>query len=124
MSRGLAESAARVFLKLSEYAGLRDVGTVVAKIHKKPRAEKNKLPNHEKKTIKKSVVDLETATPNIHVHPIKGKMSITIPEEAFLRLDTHDTMNDAWRTIVKSAHKFAEEYLKDETPESEKSEAS
>lgn len=110
MSRSLAESAARIFIKLSELAGLKVSGTTIAKT-KKPKVVKKLL--KDSKPIKQSISS-ETVNLEEHTHPIvKGKMSITIPEELYLRSATDDDLNNAWRAILKTAHKFAETYLKE-----------
>lgn len=120
-STRITETALPVFLKLCEYAGFVEAGTVGSRTVK-PRGEKK--PNEA--SGRKSVLRQASAKPkhgtvatqeDTHVqHIIKGKMMVTIPEEIFLRSATDDDLNDAWRAVLKAAHAFADSYLQDETP--------
>jgi len=122
LSDRVYRSAIPVFLKICEYAGLKEAGTVrgwtVKARTDKPRMSEQKDTTRE--TLRKGKVMEEFGAPDFYMHPVmKGKMTITIPEDIFLRAATEDVLNDAWRTVLKAAHKFAEEHLKDKAPKSE-----
>lgn len=102
-------TAIPVFIKLCEYAGLKEPGTVVTKTHK-PREQKTVTTAKKQRA---EAVSTNVTSLGIHSYPIvKGKMDITVPEEIFLRSAVEDELNDDWRTVLKVAHKFADKYLK------------
>jgi hypothetical protein len=118
----VARSAVIAFLKLCEYAGLREEGSIVVQRRAKGerQAPRNKIATAQKQggdLARKGRAPQEFAGGDFYMHPVvKGKMTITIPEDLHLRAATDDDLSDAWRVVLKAAHKFAEAYLKDETP--------
>lgn len=123
MSRRLAESAARVFGRLCEYGGIKEESVSVPRTPRAPRPRLEKVVKTTDKKAREIGFVAKDFPVGSHIQPIiKGKMSITIPEEVFLRSATDDALNDAWRTVLKEAHSFAEKYLKDETVNPSKTE--
>jgi len=113
LSRRVLKSVKPVFFRLCELAGLREEGIVKSRAGKSNLVRK--IPKENAKFSKTSG-SKEITPVGFHVKPIvQGKMSISIKEEDFLRMDLDDDMNNAWRAVLKSAHKFADEYLKDKT---------
>lgn len=119
MTPRVVRSAVLAFLKLAEFGGLKEEGSVTgrkrtAKLPSdKSRQQLGKMAARE--TLRKGKVVEEFDSSDFHLQPIvKGKMSVTIPEDIFLRTSTDDDLNDAWRLVLKAAHKFAEQYLKNE----------
>lgn len=121
-SSRVVESALPVFLRLSEYAGLIEPGTIARRSPQKPRADK---PKPEKKVPATGIkvnrlgngraVITQDVPEGMHVQQVmKDKMTVVIPEDAFIRAGIDDDMNDAWRAVLKAAHAFATKYLQEE----------
>ena len=122
LSERVIKTAIPVFLKLCELAGLKEAGSVVSR-ERKPRtliARTNQKNRHSSENQKNST---ENNSSDFHVQNIvKGKMSISIPEEVFLKDAVDDKQHDLWRSLLKMAHTFADQYIQDETSSPEESE--
>jgi hypothetical protein len=114
-------SAVPVFLKLCEYAGLKEKGTVSARTSK-PR-EKNNVSRTERKSNRHTATDTHIKPPTahgFHAYPVaKDKMTIIVPEDWYLESEKIDDLHNKWRAVVKAAHTYAESMNKEEEPESE-----
>jgi hypothetical protein len=119
----VVRSAVPAFRKLCEYAGLLEEGAT--SVRKAPvRSDKQRqVPKSLKASPKARQQTHKEPAPealndgDTHIQPIvKGKMSISIPEDVFLRAAIDDDLNDAWRAVLKAAHKFAADYLEEVKP--------
>lgn len=112
----ITDSAIPVFLKLAEYGGLVESGATVIRTQK-PRAKKatSGLPSP---TLKIGQHGVPIHDQGMHIQPIlKNRMTITIPEDVFIRASIDDEVNASWRAVLKAAHAFATTYVdKKENP--------
>lgn len=105
----IIRTAIPVFMKLSEYAGLVEPGTVIAKVHK-PHNKKVAQRKPEKKAAKEDLQKIDDSQ-GFHVQPIvKGKVSLIIPEDWNINTSIDDELNEVWRTAIKAALAYANKY--------------
>lgn len=111
LSDRVIRTAIPVFIKLCEYAGLKEAGTIVGRVHK-PHTFKSKGVGKDKPLGDRGSKIF--GDQNFHIQPIlKGKMNISIPEEIFLKMATDDVLNEEWRLVLKAAHKFSDKFLQE-----------
>lgn len=124
LSMRIAKSAVPAFIKLCEYAGLKEEGSIVGR-KRTPKAGENKDKNNvtgaDKKTLKSKTFATSTGT---HLYPVvKEKMTISVPEDWYLLSERDDTLNEKWRAVVKAAHLYAESMSNQEDKTNEKAES-
>src|SRR3989304_6842607 len=111
LSRRVLKGVKPVFFRLCELAGLKEKGSVRTR-NVKPRSEskiKEVLKPNKTLGLKKD------APRGFHEHSIvRGKMFVIIPEDIFMRTGREEELNKDWFTVLKSAHDFADKYLKSE----------
>ncbi|HEY4525147.1 MAG TPA: DUF5343 domain-containing protein [Candidatus Paceibacterota bacterium] len=107
VSPRVASAAAPAFLKLSEYAGLREVGTVQSKsIHAKRERRDTKATTVPAKRPDSTYLNLS----NIDVVP--EKLILLIPRELSVRVWSDDVLNEDLRALTKKIKEFGEQHLK------------
>ncbi len=107
----IVRSAIPVFLKLCEYAGLREE-TQAREVGSKVKKEK-RLPQSTKET-----------PGNADFFPIpiaEGKMVLNIPNELHTKIleGENEEFNKAWRELISKLKEFAKDHLQDNIPEKE-----
>lgn len=117
-SARVVAGAVPAFLKLCEYAGFVGTGAVAKRSPRSNHQERSrasiKMTSRGSRARSQSAETSGFIPASSHIQPIvRGKMTVTIPEDLFLRAAIDDQLSDEWRKVLKSAHAFAEKYLKE-----------
>lgn len=118
VSKRIFKSAVPVFLKLCEYAGLRD---------ESPIRKTNKVSNKEKKMRNsgappRTLSELNDTAIRAGFAPIRvaeGRIVLNIPSELKDRLLDDESLNEDWHAIRAELRKFADKYIPDNSPKNE-----
>jgi hypothetical protein len=95
LSDRILKSAIPAFLRLCIYAGLKEEGSVKGR---------TLTPRHANKDISAKKIDL----PGTHDYPlVKGKLTLSMPEDWLLQSDSSEELHDKLRAVVKAAQTFA-----------------
>jgi hypothetical protein len=126
LSPRVARTAVPAFIKLCEYAGLKEPGSVVGRIRKPSMAKtsinrgnvhtkEKETPNPRESSARTGPFDYD-----FHIPIIDEKMYIEIPNEVYKKSLVDDDLNDDLRVLIKEAHKFAKKHISNDEPSGQK----
>lgn len=111
MTRRLAESAARVFAKLCEIAGLKEPGSVAPR-KQSPRAEKDRSSQPKLSNRRPPAQHEEGIVPaESFVRVADGRLVLGLPKSIKERLLDDEAVEEDWRTLRSALKTFADIYI-------------
>lgn len=122
LSNRVISAAVPAFLKLCEYAGLRE-----EKQARKARVSGEKTNKGQSRLPKVAPTPPRQQTDrerefDFHIPIVEEKMYIEIPQSLHTRSFLDDVLSNDLRALIKQAHEFAKKHIKDETPDPQKPE--
>lgn len=120
LSTRVVGAAIRVFIKLCEYAGLKEEGSIVGRVRKAKVKVNGSAFQPSKPTGKTPQAGQPRAVLTGITFPLSDDLSIEISPELNNRLFLNDNLNTKWRAAFKSMKAFADEAsIKDDKTGSE-----
>lgn len=120
----VARSAIPAFLKLCEYAGLKEVGSVATR-KRVSKSGASKIPNSASSTQKNHKTIVLEHPPGLESFPVaQGRMVLSIPSNLKNRLLDDETITEDWKLVSLALKKFADTYIPKETEATEEAQSS
>lgn len=118
ITAGTVRSAVLAFLKLCEYAGLKEEGSIVSKARATRSKTLGAFAPRLKNQRKEASGSMSVSGPLYSFPIVPGRLYLNIETEMHNRSFIDDKLGADLRTLIKAAHKFANDHItKDETPE-------